>query len=467
MSGFTLNNTHLQFVETILMDLRQRKQHNKLSVEKIASCFGIENRNLIKELTELAIVKAAREIAHDPKITIKERFWEIVSLYESQVNLSHRTSHSMLLQQYSTPAPIAFLCGNYVLNKDNDQATYFEPSAGNGLLTIALPYEHTWVNEIDDVRFANLLNQPFAGYSSANAAKPFTNHDRQFDGIITNPPFGTLDISVKFGEYKISTLDHLMAIYALDCMKDDGRAAIIIGGHTTWDKNGRIQAGKNWIFFNYLNHHYQVDDVLNLDGYKLYSRQGTAFDVRLILISGRKKTPEGFAPLKRESDTVISSFNELWERVSVFFDDKNRKEKATQIERTLFKEITMAGSPIKIYRVNASQVRDQFDSDWNQGGHHYAGVDGQYNYIPIDEVWIDGNLNEKDTKAVILHELFEYFLMTVHAMTYDQAHERAKAEEQKFRDGIASMDLQNKNMLEIAREKARIRIIIENIHNLK
>jgi hypothetical protein len=36
-----------------------------------------------------------------------------------------------------------------------------------------------------------------------------------------------------------------MALRALDCMKDDGKCAIIIGGHTTHDASGRIQAGKN------------------------------------------------------------------------------------------------------------------------------------------------------------------------------------------------------------------------------
>ena len=110
-----------------------------------------------------------------------------------------------------------------------------------------------------------------------------------------------------------------MALRALDCMKDDGRAAIIIGGHTGWDNIGRIQAGKNWIFFNYLYHHYHVDDVINIDGHKLYSRQGTAFDVRLILISGRKEKPEGYAPLKREKDKIVYSFSELCDRVSLLF----------------------------------------------------------------------------------------------------------------------------------------------------
>jgi hypothetical protein len=100
-------------------------------------------------------------------------------------------------------------------------------------------------------------------------------------------------------------LEHLMALRALDCMASDGKAAIIIGGHTRWDEKGRVQAGKNRIFFNYLYSRYNVADVINIDGGKLYSRQGTSFDVRLILINGRKKVPEGAAP-------VYDPLKELW-----------------------------------------------------------------------------------------------------------------------------------------------------------
>ena len=59
-----------------------------------------------------------------------------------------------------------------------------------------------------------------------------------------------------------------MAIRALETMVGDGRAAIIIGGHTKWDAKGRIQAGKNRLFFNFLYHHYHVIDVIQINGAK-------------------------------------------------------------------------------------------------------------------------------------------------------------------------------------------------------
>jgi hypothetical protein len=100
-------------------------------------------------------------------------------------------------------------------------------------------------------------------------------------------------------------------------MKDNGKSAIIIGGHTQWDEKGRIQAGKNRIFFNYLYSRYNVEEVLLLNGKKLYARQGTAFNVRLLLINGRKISQGGVAPVKNpKRDVPINSFEELWDRVS-------------------------------------------------------------------------------------------------------------------------------------------------------
>lgn len=170
------------------------------------------------------------------------------------------------------------------------------------------------MNEIDDLRRANLDVQGFKIVTSGDASIQFpASFRRRFSAVLTNPPFGSVDVKVEFDGYPISSLEQLMAVRALECMADTGRAAIIIGGYTTWNERGRIQAGKNRIFFNYLYSHYHVEDVINIDGHKLYSRQGTSFDVRLILISGRKAKPEGAAPLKSAVDSAtIMDFDALY-----------------------------------------------------------------------------------------------------------------------------------------------------------
>ncbi|HVI45223.1 MAG TPA: strawberry notch C-terminal domain-containing protein [Chitinophaga sp.] len=292
--------------------------HTKTSVEKLAAQqYGITDKTEVKELTELAIVRVARFYAQATDQTVRERYGKIVALYNRQVNLSHRTSQSILLQQYSTPAPIGFLMGIFCeLDTFSSRGRLaFEPSAGNGLLTIAGDPSYIYVNEVDPLRRENLSSQGYANVWDKDATIPFTGLDYMFDAVLTNPPFGILDRPVYYNDYKITTLDHLMALRALDTMKDNGKASIIIGGHTTWDKLGRIQAGKNRIFFNYLYNHYYVKDAINLDGKKLYSRQGTAFDVRLILIAGRKPKPIGAAPLKQAGDEEVHSFDDLFERV--------------------------------------------------------------------------------------------------------------------------------------------------------
>ncbi len=329
------------YISRIREDLLNGRKHSKTTIESIAKCFGITNKNFVKEYTELAIVLNAREIAHDNSLTTYEKYLDIVALYQSQVNLSMRTSMSVLMQQYSTPAPISFLASSYVRNSNAD-SLYLEPSAGNGLLTIALPYHQTYVNELDDVRLDNLKEQPFAKVSSWNAVKPPFAYDRKFDGVITNPPFGSLSQPELFGKFKIKRLEHAMALNALRCMKDDGKAAIIIGGHTSWDKHGRVSAGQNRIFLNYLYHFYNVEDIIPINGKKLYSRQGTSFNTRLILIDGAKFKPEGAAPLKNKlHSTMVNSHEELWDRVWLENPKNNTNNKHLSLVKLRAKAILL------------------------------------------------------------------------------------------------------------------------------
>ncbi len=301
-----------RYVELVTEALRTKTPLNKTKLEKIAVSFRITDKNEVKELTELAIVHIARELAQGEG-SVQGKYWQIVDFYKHQVNLSHRTSMSVMLQQYSTPAPIAYLAGVFV--KADQGVSVFEPSAGNGLLTIAAKPGNVVVNEVDDFRRANLEKQGYKLVLKQDATEPFTTFTKKFDAVLTNPPFGRLETVVTYETFPIRTLDHLMALRALDTMKDKGRAAIIIGNHTRWDSKGRIQAGRNRIFFNYLYSRYHVLDVINIDG-KLYSRQGTSFDVRLILVDGRKVTPQGAAPLEdKDHDKVVRNFKDLYERI--------------------------------------------------------------------------------------------------------------------------------------------------------
>lgn len=327
MSGINeskLPISHQQFMDQVSERIERGVRDNKLTMEKLAASLKINDKTIVKELLELVIVNTARTIAQRKELSLTERYKQIVRLYENQVNLSHRTSQSILLQQYSTPAPIGFLaglfCGIDEFTQENGK-TGFEPSAGNGLLTIAAtPYTFI-VNEIDRTRNLHLQTQGYKEVYQVDATQAFSKtigsgFTKQFDAVITNPPFGRADTKIEFDGYPIGTLEHVMTIRALNTMKDEGKAAIIIGGHTRYDAKKRVEKGAQRVFLNYLYHHYHVADIIPINGAKLYSRQGTSFDTRLILIAGRKEKPNGYAPVYDSyRDTEVKRFDELFERV--------------------------------------------------------------------------------------------------------------------------------------------------------
>ena len=320
----TLPKNEREFIADIVVALLEDEKISKREVDKFAKNNNITNFHQAQELTELAIVKTARSIALKQGST-EYKYNKIVELYQRQPNLAHRTSTTFLKQQYSTPAPIGYLAGIYAIRnkggwKFPDQV--FEPSAGNGLLTIASKPENFIVNELDDTRRKHLWTQGYKEVWNKDASEPFTGYENSFDAVITNPPFGSTE-PVQYDGFEITGLEHLMALRALDTMRDTGRAAIIIGGHTKHDELGRIQAGKNRNFFMYLHKHYQVHDVINISG-NLYSRMGTSFDIRLILIAGRKANPEGLPPLNNPaltalqplSSQIVEDWDGLFERIN-------------------------------------------------------------------------------------------------------------------------------------------------------
>jgi hypothetical protein len=326
----TSSNAEEKFVQRLQSDFQNQVKHNKNSLERIAKEIGVEKSIEIKELTELAIVNVARSLANDLSVSEKQRYENIVELYKIQPNSSLRTSESMLFQQYSTPVPIAYLMGKYCGIDENthEVGQFYEPSAGNGVLTIACPNTFCFdVNELSDFRYKNLKKQGFASVTKKDASRKDLGIERKYQAILTNPPFGKLDDKTNFDGYPVGNLDHLMTITALQTMKNDGRAAIIIGGNTTWDSEGRIQAGKNRIFLSYLYANYEIDDIINVDGKYLYSRQGTGFNVRIILVNGRKAKPEGYAPLyNKQTDVQVKDFDTLYQRFLPFIKAQSVKK---------------------------------------------------------------------------------------------------------------------------------------------
>lgn len=298
------------------------------------------SENELMQLCELGLVIEAKRIAVLNE-SLKFRFEKMVDLYGRQLTIQPKDSRSATLQQYSTPCPLAFLLGEYVKKgteeREDDNIKFFEPTAGNGLLTISFRAYQMVVNELDDIRFNNLKRLGFFRTTNEDAtcsSEPL----KCFSGIIANPPFAPLekkDFLVRKGvvdgreaTYEFDRLDHKIAIMALDHMKDDGRAAIIIGGkmavklkdykESYW-KNGVLFGGfRN--FITYLNRQYNIEDILYING-DLYRKQGTTFPIVAILINGRTKwngdKRHQWHPFDEAKDGQIDTFNELYHRMSI------------------------------------------------------------------------------------------------------------------------------------------------------
>ena len=312
-----------KFIDTVNIKLGFKHKFNGIvELRQIAERVGLKDikDTDLQELAETAIVKRARGIASSESTNDAEKFKRIKTLYENQPSLNQRDSERVMKQQYSTPAPYAFLADMYVKGNGKVIESALEPSAGNGMLTIGLPMDKVHVNDIDAQRLANLRRQGFKNVTSQDGTQPFA--DKNVDVVVTNPPFGSATPK-EYDGYKISSLEGQMAINALESMKDDGRAAIIIGGKTEYAKNGSLNP-KDKAFLGYLYSHYNVEDVINVDG-GLYAKQGTSYPTRIILINGRRLNENVFPPVKDKARAeTVKDYDELYKRIE---DDILRGER--------------------------------------------------------------------------------------------------------------------------------------------
>lgn len=312
-----------KYIDTVNIKLGFKHKFNGIvELRKIAERVGLKDikDTDLQELAETAIVKRARGIASSESTNNAEKFKRIKTLYENQPSLNQRDSERVMKQQYSTPAPYAFLADMYVKGNGKVIESALEPSAGNGMLTIGLPMDKVHVNDIDAQRLANLRRQGFKNVTSQDGTQPFA--DKDVDVVVTNPPFGSATPK-EYDGYKIFSLEGQMAINALESMKDDGRAAIIIGGKTEYAKNGSLNP-KDKAFLGYLYSHYNVEDVINVDG-GLYAKQGTSYPTRIILINGRRLNENAFPPVKDKARAeTVKDYDELYKRIE---DDILRGER--------------------------------------------------------------------------------------------------------------------------------------------
>lgn len=393
-----------KFIDAVNIKLGFKHKFNGIvELRQIAEKVGLKDikDTDLQELAETAIVKRARGIASSESTNDAVKFERIKTLYENQPSLNQRDSERVMKQQYSTPAPYAFLADMYVKGNGKVIESALEPSAGNGMLTIGLPMDKVHVNDIDSQRLANLRRQGFKNVTSQDGTQPFA--DKDVDVVVTNPPFGSATPK-EYDGYKISSLEGQMAINALESMKDDGRAAIIIGGKTEYAKNGSLNP-KDKAFLGYLYSHYNVEDVINVDG-GLYAKQGTSYPTRIILINGRRLNENAFPPVKDKARAeAVKDYDELYKRIE---DDILRGERMdssiggeTRSTQPELDKQGAAGTPRERVRTgerggskpDGERESDLFDSTSVSGTHD--DLENQRGTEPRQ----DGGLSDGDSRA--------------------------------------------------------------------
>ena len=260
-----------------------------------------------EEMIEGGVVIAAHRTLLE-NLDPGEKFDRLSELYARQPILGTREAESARRQAYSTPIHIAYAAAQIA-----DVATaesVLEPTAGNGaLLVTADPdAQRVTVNEIDNKRAATLRAQGFT-VNQLDAADPTTYEAMpEADVVIANPPFGilfdyesrrprkwTIPDKVADTPFVTDQIDHAVALYSLEKMKDDGRAVLIVGSVSKQDedRNKAYQDKHKREFYWRLYNQYNVVDHFTLPG-ETYTRQGSGWPIDIIVIEGRGKSARPF-----------------------------------------------------------------------------------------------------------------------------------------------------------------------------
>ncbi len=270
----------------------------------------------VDEAIEAAIVRAATAVIED-SLTTHESYDRLVDLLQRQPNLSVRSSTSILQQAYSTPVPIAYLAS--VLAGITPDSTVYEPTAGNGALLIAANPAKVIANELNGDRFSELKTRNYDQLTQEDAL--IYRPQNQVDVVICNPPFSSiLDVNQRTQRFWIydtwtTQIDHVIALNALQIMKDDGRAVLILGGKLGSDeelRSDRYNTRESRAFYYLLYNHYNVTQHFSIWG-DLYRKQGAGFPIDLVVIEGRGRS-ELVLPAA-DVPPIYRSFTELKERL--------------------------------------------------------------------------------------------------------------------------------------------------------
>lgn len=243
-----------------------------------------------------------------------------IAFDETLIAHNERNGVRSLLQQFSTPFPIAQV--GFELTVPTDGSKILEPTAGNGVLIS--PFLGRAVNlnlmELDKNRAAR-LNSLAKKYNNTNVIigdclKSLDTVSNDMDIVVANPPFETLkderQVVDRHGtKITLRSLDHLIAFNALEKLKDDGRAFLVLPAEMI--EKGRLKGAKRF-WDNYLRSAYHVAGSACVDG-RLFRKMGAQFPTLMYSIAGRRSTPLSNAEIRDievEELPLLRSFDEIY-----------------------------------------------------------------------------------------------------------------------------------------------------------
>lgn len=328
----------IEFAELIkdkLLNAVSKFDNNKLKTFFESHYTKLKAEKYLKEIQEsfeFALVMRSREISVEE--TTQNAFRKIIELYNNQPVLNVRTSESVAKQAYSTPIPLGYLISSYL---DLFSNTVYEPCAGNGSLTIASLARNVTTCEIDPIRVKHLLHLGF-NVIKFSALDPATRAillgNGKYKRIVMNPPFGSYPANqhIKINGRAITDIDQAIAIHSLQFLEPNGIAAIILGGHNLKvDKYGGYKANDQF-FLNHIYRNFDVIKNIDING-DLYRKQGTSFDIRLIILrNSNTKEFKHVLPFDYSDKQGQILKANTWEDLYKFLSPENIPESAVKHE---------------------------------------------------------------------------------------------------------------------------------------
>lgn len=204
-----------------------------------------------------------------------------------------------------------------------------------------------------------------------------------------------------------------------------------IDGFEVWEVDGEYVRNKINREFTNFGQHYRFE-FIPLNEFWIDKQHGandeTDFYINHMIVEWNMMKNG----MKYDDAIAVADSVEKRERLRSDFVKKLEKKVSSinsDVPKEVYKEkLEKYKGVVDVWVVSGEAVRGLYFIDFTEGGHHFV-----YDFIPLNEVWIDDDLVPAERDFVILHELHERYLMST-GMDYHHAHRSSSIIEYKCRN---------------------------------